>query len=143
MAEFVAESPHVSVEEFKFSPRVRLELQLKSNEHVRAYPLDDVSSVPSSTVSTDVVLSALPRVQPPPTPEKDTEPAKDVPLVVTVRPVAMEENVIAPVELHTVPATNDIEPRMFSVGEVPVANVTVPAETVMSRQARAPVMVTV
>jgi hypothetical protein len=55
----------------------------------------------------------------------------------------MEENVIAPVELHTVPATNDIEPRMFSVGEVPVANVTVPAETVMSRQARAPVMVTV
>jgi hypothetical protein len=57
--------------------------------------------------------------------------------------VVVELNVITPVELHTVPATNDMEPRTFSVGDVPVANVTVPADTVMSRQFKAPVMVTV
>jgi len=57
--------------------------------------------------------------------------------------VVVELNVIAPVELHTVPANSVMEPRMFNVGDVPVANVTVPADTVMSRQANAPVMVTV
>ncbi len=65
------------------------------------------------------------------------------PLVVTVLPVVVDENVIGPVELHTVPAINDMEPRTSNVGDVPAANVTVPADTVMSRQAKAPVMVTV
>jgi hypothetical protein len=66
-----------------------------------------------------------------------------VPFVVIVCPVDVDVNVILPVLFHTVPASNVMEPRMFSVGDVPVANVTVPADTVMSRQAKAPVMVTV
>jgi hypothetical protein len=65
------------------------------------------------------------------------------PLVVTVLPVDVELNVTLPVELQTVPANSDIEPRMSSVGDVPVAKVTVPAETVMFRHAKAPVIVTV
>jgi hypothetical protein len=48
-----------------------------------------------------------------------------------------------PVLLHTVAASKVIEPLMAKVGEVPVANVTVPAEAVMSKQVNAPVMVTV
>jgi hypothetical protein len=66
-----------------------------------------------------------------------------VPFVVTVLPVVVAVNVFDPVLLHTVPATSVIEPRISSDGDVPVANVTVPADTVMSRQAKAPVMVTV
>jgi hypothetical protein len=67
----------------------------------------------------------------------------ETPFVVIVFPVAVALNVIAPVELQTVAATSDMEPLMASVGLVPVANVTVPADTVMSRQSRAPVIVTV
>lgn len=89
------------------------------------------------------VDNALPNVQPPPTPLKSIAPEIVTPLVVTVLPVDVELNVIVPVLLHTVPANSDMEPRMFNVGDVPVANVTVPADTVMSRQAKAPVMVTV
>lgn len=104
-----------------------------------------VLNVPPVTLILLPQVKALPNVQPPPTLPSlnEVEPAIETPLVVTVRPVEVDENVIAPVELHTVPATSDMEPRMFSVGEVPVANVTVPADTVMSRQAKAPVMVTV
>jgi hypothetical protein len=57
--------------------------------------------------------------------------------------VVVDENVITAEELHTVPASSVMEPRISSVGDAPVANVTVPADTVMSRQANAPVMVTV
>ena len=65
-------------------------------------------------------------------------------MVVIVLPVEVEVNVKAlPERFHTVPANSDMEPRTFNVGDVPVANVTVPADTVMSRQANAPVMVTV
>jgi hypothetical protein len=63
--------------------------------------------------------------------------------VVIVLPVEVELKVMVPVELQTVPANSDIEPRMFSEGPVPVANVTAPAETVMSKHAKAPVIVTV
>jgi hypothetical protein len=63
--------------------------------------------------------------------------------VVTVLPVDVELNVVVPVELHTVPASKDIEPAMLIEGDVPVAKVTVPAETVISRQFSAPVIVTV
>jgi hypothetical protein len=66
-----------------------------------------------------------------------------VPLVVIVFPVVVALNVIAPPELHTVPASKDIEPLIANVGAVPVANVTVPADTVISRQVNAPVQVTV
>ena len=50
---------------------------------------------------------------------------------------------MVPVLLHTVPASKDIDPLIASVGLVPVANVTVPADTVISRQVKAPVIVTV
>jgi len=90
-----------------------------------------------------VVVNALPSVHPPPAPLNVTAPEIVTPLVVIVLPVVVDENVIAPVEFHTVPANKDIEPRTSSVGVVPVANVTVPADTVISRQAKAPVMVTV
>lgn len=89
------------------------------------------------------IFSAEPRVQPPPAPLNVTAALIVVPLVVTVLPVDVELNVTLPVELQTVPASKDIEPRISSVGAVPVAKVTVPAETVMSRHAKAPVIVTV
>jgi hypothetical protein len=66
-----------------------------------------------------------------------------VPFVVIVLPVVVEVKVMVPVALHTVPANKDIDPRMFRVGDVPVANVTTPAETVISRHAKPPVIVTV
>ena len=105
-----------------------------------------MSKVPAATVIPKLPVAnvkALPSVHPPPTPLKVIEVPMTVPLVVIVLPVVVELNVIPPVELHTVPANKDMEPRMFSVGDVPVAKVTVPAETVMSRHAKAPVIVTV
>jgi hypothetical protein len=107
---------------------------------VTLYP--PVANCPIAAVTDEVEVSALPSVQPPPDPVKPIC-GSVTPLVVTVLPVVVELNVSAPVELHTVPAINDIEPRTSSVGDVPVANVTVPADTVISRQAKAPVMVTV
>jgi hypothetical protein len=101
-----------------------------------------VSTVPSAKVKVSLIVNALPKVHAPPTPLKNADPSETL-LVVTVLPVVVDENVIVAVELHTVPATSDMEPRTFNVGDVPVANVTVPADTVMSRQAKAPVMVTV
>jgi hypothetical protein len=90
-----------------------------------------------------VLVKALPNVQPPPKPLRSTDPDIETPLVVIVLPVVVELNVTLPVELHTVPASNVIEPRTFSDGPVPVAKVTVPAETVIFRQFSAPVIVTV
>ena len=55
----------------------------------------------------------------------------------------VELNVIVPVLDQTVPAIKLIPPEMASVGVVPVANVTVPADTVMLKQVSAPVIVTV
>jgi len=52
-------------------------------------------------------------------------------------------NVMAPVLDQTVLAIKLIPPEMASVGVVPVANVTVPADTVILKQANAPVIVTV
>ena len=89
------------------------------------------------------IVNALPKVHAPPAPLKVTPPPKEVPLVVIVFPVVVALNVIVPVELHTVPASKDMEPRTSSVGDVPVAKVTVPADTVISRHAKAPVIVTV
>jgi hypothetical protein len=65
-----------------------------------------------------------------------------VPFVVIVFDVVALK-VIVPVEFQIVPATRDIDPLIASVGVVPVENVTVPADTVISKQARAPVIVTV
>ena len=91
------------------------------------------------------VVNALPKVHPPPAPLKvrPEELGNETPFVVNVLPVVVEENVIAAFEVHTVPASRDMEPAMFRDGPVPVAKVTVPAETVMSRQFRPPVIVTV
>ena len=102
-----------------------------------------MSKVPVVTLRVLAVVKALPSVQPPPTPLKIIWPVIVTPFVVTVLPVPVDVNVIDELELHTVPANSVIDPRTSSVGVVPVANVTVPADTVMSRQAKAPVMVTV
>jgi hypothetical protein len=99
--------------------------------------------VPADRVKRFAVVIALPNVHPPPTPLKIIGGAKLTPFVVTVLPVDVEEKVIVPVLVQSVPDNSDSDPRMFSVGDVPVANVTVPADTVMSRHARAPVIVTV
>ena len=104
-----------------------------------------VLNVPAVIVKSRLpaVVRALPSVQPPPTPLKVVPALMVTPFVVIVLPVAVEEKVIVPVLDHNVPATNVIEPRTFNVGDVPVANVTVPADTVISRHAKAPVIVTV
>jgi len=102
-----------------------------------------VLNVPAVTVNVLLVVNALPSVHPPPTPLNVTAPAIDTPFVVTVLPVVVALNVMVPVLLHTVPASKDIDPLIASVGLVPVANVTVPADTVISRQVKAPVIVTV
>ena len=94
-------------------------------------------------LNTLFVVNALPSVHPPPTPLKVTVPEIVTPLVVTVFPVVVALNSIAAVLLHAVPASKDIDPLIASVGLVPVANVTVPADTVMSRHSKAPVIVTV
>ena len=73
---------------------------------------------------------------------KVTGQVSDVPVVAIVW-LVVALKVVVPVEVHTVPATSDIEPRTFSVGVVPVAKVTLPADTVILRQASAPVIVTV
>jgi hypothetical protein len=72
-----------------------------------------------------------------------TEQDKVTPLVVTVlSPVRVRlRNVKSPVALHIVPATRDILP--YAVIVPVLAKVTVPAETVMSKQVNAPVKVTV
>ena len=82
-------------------------------------PVDDVSNVPADTLTFAAVVKELPRVHPPPTPLKLRFPPIDTPLVVTVLPVVVALNVIVPAELHTVPATSDIEPLTASVGDVP------------------------
>ena len=104
-----------------------------------------MSNEPFVTVIAFVLdnVNALPNVHPPPTPLNTIKVLMVTPLVVMVFPVVVALNVMAPVELHTVPATKDIEPLIANVGVVPDANVTVPADTVISRQVNAPVQVTV
>ena len=99
--------------------------------------------MPADKVTKFLLVSALLNVQPPPTPLKIICGSKFTPFVATVFPVDVEEKVIVPVLDQSVPVNSDIDPRIFSVGDVPVANVTVPADTVMSRHANAPVIVTV
>jgi len=96
-----------------------------------------------NVIELDDVLSALVSVQPPPTPSNTTGPPKVMLLVLIVLPVVVALNVIGPVLFHTVPAINDMDPLTASVGPVPELNVTVPAETVRSRQVNPFVMVTV
>ena len=91
----------------------------------------------------DDTVKELPKDHSPPTPVSVTPPDKVVPLVVIVLPVVVERNVIVPVLFQTVPATKDILPDTARVGVVPVAKVTVPADTVISKQVNVPVIVTV
>ena len=101
-------------------------------------------SVPAVNVVVRVrpVVKALPRLQLPPTPLNVIAPFIVTAFVVIVC-VVVELNVMAPVLLQTVPAIKLIPPETASVGVVPVANVTVPADTVILKQANAPVIVTV
>jgi hypothetical protein len=96
------------------------------------------------------VVEELPIVRPllvkdhaPPTPLNEIFEFIVLPPEFIVLPVVVELKVIVPLMFHTVPASNDIDPRMLRAGDVPCANVTVPADTVMSRQFKVPVMVTV
>jgi hypothetical protein len=122
----------------------RVEVALELNTPVvRLNPFNDnepairiVERLPAASVN------ELPSDQPPPAPLNVSGPIL-VPFVVTVLPVVVALNVVTPVLFHTVPATNDILPDTISVGEVPVAKVTVPADTVISKQRIAPVRVTV
>ena len=95
----------------------------------------------SVVVSVAPVLNALPKLHAPPTPSNVTGLLIVTPLVVTVLPVLVELNVTRPVADQTVLELSDIEPE-FAI--VPVLeNVTVPALTVIPKQVRAPVNVTV
>ena len=105
--------------------------------------------VPNASVpAVSVVVSVLPKVKlpcnvhAPPTPLKVNGLLIVMPPLVKVLDV-VAVNVTAPVILHTVPAIVDRLPATLKVGVVPVASVTVPALTVMSKQASAPVIVTV
>ena len=86
---------------------------------------------------------ALPSVHAPPTPFSVMLAGMLTPFVVMVFPVVVALNVIAPVAFQVMPAARVIDPETASVGDVPVAKVGVSAETVMSRQSIAPVIVTV
>jgi hypothetical protein len=104
-----------------------------------------VSNDPAVKLTFIVEVNALPSVQPPPTPLKiiDALTPNEVPLVVIVLPVEVALNVISPLADQTVPETKLILPLIAKVGVVPSAKVTVPADTVISRQVNAPVQVTV
>lgn len=142
--------PTLIVDAPNTSARVSAPVELKEPGVVMLNPA--VFSVPCVTAigveAAPPTVRALPSVHPPPAPLKVTAPPENapvrtVPLVVIVLPVVVELNVMGPVLLHTVPVTNDMEPRISIDGVVPVANVTVPADTVMSRQVKPPVIVTV
>ena len=102
-----------------------------------------VLKVPLVKVTVLVVVKAPPSVQPPPTPLNTVGLAKETPLVVIVLPVAVALKVIVPVVDQTVAATKLMLPLIAKLGVVPDANVTVPADTVISRHVKAPVQVTV
>ena len=126
----------------KFNVRV-LELLLLNRPAVSVNVPSDKVPLLSAISRRDDNVNALPSVHPPPTPLKVTLPFMVTPFVVTVLPVVVELNVIVPVESHTVPARRVIDPETLNVGVVPVAKVTVPADTVKLRHVRAPVIVTV
>ena len=109
---------------------------------VRVNPFRVMVPAVNVVVRVAPVVSALPKLQLPPTPLNVMAPLMVTPLVVIVR-LVVELNVIVPVLLQTVPAIKLIPPEIASVGVVPVANVTVPADTVILKQANAPVIVTV
>ena len=102
------------------------------------------SSVPLVRVAVlvDPIVNALRSCQLPPTPENVTGASMVIPLVDIVFAVVALK-VTTPVELHAVPAIIDIDPDTARVGDVPAAKVTVPADTVMFKQSKAPVIVTV
>lgn len=90
-----------------------------------------------------LTVNALPSVHAPPTPLSVMSAAIDVPLVVMVLPVVVALNVIAPVDVHVVPVFKDMLPEIANVGDVPSANVQPVTDVVISKQVKAPVIVTV
>jgi hypothetical protein len=102
-----------------------------------------VSNVPEKHVILSEEVKALPSDQLPPIPLKPIPPDIVTPLVVIVFPAVVALKLTAAVVLHIVPARRVIDPYIENEGEVPFANVTVPAETVISKQFKAPVQVTV
>lgn len=109
---------------------------------VKSNPFKVIVPFVSDVVRVAPVVSALPRLQLPPTPLNVIAPFMVTAFVVIVC-VVVELNVMAPVLDQTVPAIKEMSPETASVGAVPVANVTVPADTVILKQVSAPVIVTV
>jgi hypothetical protein len=114
-----------------------------NNPVCKVNPFRDSAPAVNVVVSVDPIVKVLPKDQPPAALLNVIGAFIDTPLVVIVLPVVEELNVIAPVLDQTVPATKDILPDTARVGVVPVAKVTVPADTVISKQSKAPVIVTV
>ena len=112
---------------------------------VKSNPFNAKAPPVNVVVTVVLVVNALPKVHVPampPVPINVIGLLIITPLVVItlgVCPVKLR----APVLVHTVPANNDIEPATASVGAVPVANVTVPALTVILLHVNEPVIVTV
>ena len=102
-----------------------------------------VFTAPATIVQEPPVANASASVQPPPVPLKLTLPGSVLPAEVIVLPTAVAAKVNAPEKLNTVVEVSANDPLTASVGVVPLAKVTVPAETVKSRHRSAPVMVTV
>jgi hypothetical protein len=70
-----------------------------------------VAKAPFVTVTLPVTVSALPNVQPPPTPSNTTDPPVSVtPFVVTVWPVVVAANVMAPVYVRVRLAAGKVRP---------------------------------
>jgi hypothetical protein len=86
-------------------------------------------------------INALPNVHSPPAPFNVKLQLMVIPLVLIVLPVVVALKVKVPVADQTVAAVNDILPDTVIVPVL--VKVTVPADTVMSKQANAPVNVTV
>jgi hypothetical protein len=116
----------------------------ENTKHDKLNPLS-VSEPAVSAIVAPLIpnVNELPKLHPPPIPLNVILPLISTPLVVIVLPVVVELNVIKLAMLQVVVAFRDIEPETVRVGAVPAANVTVPADTVISKHVNAPVIVTV
>ena len=103
-----------------------------------------LSVVPLPKVILALQVKADPRLKVPPPEKVVALPGTDTPLVEMVFvPAPTKRKVKVAPEKAVVPAVQVTLPFTSMLGDVPVANVTVPAETVQSKQFSAPVRVTV
>ena len=125
-------------------PKLMLRVLILEEEKIpvdKVKPFNTIEPAVNVVVTLETVVNALPNVHSPPKPLNVIAPDMVVPFVVIVFPVVVALNVIRPVPLQTVPVTKDTLPDI--VGVPVLVNVTVPEDTVKSRQVIAPVIVTV